>query len=80
MSENEVPSQTPEEVSSTSPAVDETMKQMDPKLIEFMQRYQKAMSAWAQEHGNVNFPILRNKETGEYRWVNRAERRKMSHR
>lgn len=50
---------------------------------DFVKKYYKAMTAWALQHGNVNFPILttpivNNKgETIriEYRWVNRKARR-----
>ncbi len=51
-------------------------QQMDPKLAAFIQKHQARFSMWAKANGNVNFPVALDKD-GEYRWLNRDERRRL---
>ena len=63
----------------TQPAADgiqsEAPVTVDPRVLDFHQRYAKAMLAWTKEKGNMNWPIAQMPD-GSLRWVNRAERRR----
>ncbi len=48
---------------------------MDAKLAEFIQKHHVRFAMWNKANGNSQPPILKDKD-GEYRWINRKERRK----
>lgn len=58
---------------SNNPSFDE----LPADLKYFLHTHEDQCRAWVRTHGNTQFPIVKNEQTGLWVWINRADRRRI---